>query len=460
MRTSPVIPLGTLLVLLVAPSGPAAQPVPDHLKCYRFRDPLRLRGPKPAWLDLSGAQFGSERCRIVGSFRLLCVPVTKTVTGVIQRKFPGGSFEDFTPSPLGGAPLTEDEVCYKIKCTDNRPEPPNPAQGLSDQFGTRVGTRFEPFLLCGPAVKVPPPTTTTTSASSTSTTITTTTTAPTTTTCASLDFSVTPPSLITTSGETRDASSTILKDLHVGGLNIGGGASTQTESPFPECGTNRFSVCGAPVATVGPTSVPGAGFDCTDTGCNFGPPVPISNGGTSVCLSFTFAGPAAGTVDTSTGDASVDLPLDADVVLTGNALSPCPRCAAGICDAGPNVGMACTASCNSQGTTRDCPPGGQNLGTTFMDLDPLATGTVVATSPGGIFCTGQTAGCFGDGTCVEIENTGVPFGPLSSTPAAGRLASNFCVPALPGASGAAVNLALDLPGPGSISLPGKLVLLP
>jgi hypothetical protein len=456
MRTSLVIRFGTLLVLLVAPPHPTAAdpnvPAADHLKCYRFKDPMRLRGPKPAWLDLSGVQFGAEQCRIVGSFRLLCVPVTKTVTGVPQRKFPGGSFEDFTPSPLGAASLTEDEVCYRIKCTDRSPAPPNPSQQLSDQFGARVGTRFEPFLLCGPAVKGPPPTTTT------STTVTTTTTT-TTTTCAFLDFTVDQPSLATISGQTLDAGSTTLKDLHVGGLNIGGGSSIQTETGFPDCGTNRFTVCGAPFATVGPTSVPGVGFDCTDTGCSFGPPVPVSNGGTSVCLLVTFAGPASGTVDEATGDGSFNLPLDAAVFLTGNAIAPCPRCVAGICEAGPDVGLPCTA-CNSQGGTRDCPPGGENVGSVSVNLSPLTTAPVVATDPGGAFCAGQTAGCFGDGTCVEIQNSGAPFGALSGTPATGQLASNFCVPALTGAPGAAINLTLDLPGPASVNLPGQLVVLP
>lgn len=139
--------------LALLSGSPGAQE--DHLKCYKVKDPLRLKGPPPAWLDLTGPQFGSEECKIVGGFRLFCVPVQKTITAPIQRKFapPGGPFVDTTPDPLPGETLTEDKICYKIECTEKFPEPPNPGQAVFDQFGNRTIEKLKPFLLCGPAGK-------------------------------------------------------------------------------------------------------------------------------------------------------------------------------------------------------------------------------------------------------------------------------------------------------------------
>jgi hypothetical protein len=64
--------------------------VADHLKCYKYKDPLKLKGPPPFWLNLEGSQFPPESCKIVGGFRLFCVPVTKEVTATIQGKSGAG----------------------------------------------------------------------------------------------------------------------------------------------------------------------------------------------------------------------------------------------------------------------------------------------------------------------------------------------------------------------------------
>jgi CHRD domain-containing protein len=129
----------------------------DHLKCYKVVDPLLLKGPagKPPveWLDLNSPDFGLEQCRVISGFRLFCVPATKTVTQPLERKFkpPGGAYQSFTPAPFAGENLTEDKICYKIKCDNQMPSPPNPSLGASDQFGERTFTKLKPYLLCGPA---------------------------------------------------------------------------------------------------------------------------------------------------------------------------------------------------------------------------------------------------------------------------------------------------------------------
>src|SRR5262249_14381824 len=63
----------------------------------------------------------------------------------------GGPFQSFTPAPFAGEALAEDKICYKIKCNDTQPVPPNPAVSAFDQFGERTFTKLKPFLLCGPA---------------------------------------------------------------------------------------------------------------------------------------------------------------------------------------------------------------------------------------------------------------------------------------------------------------------
>jgi hypothetical protein len=155
MRYHAVV-LGVTLVLAVSTSPETVQAqTDDHLKCYLVKDDLVLKPPAPPapkeFLDLTGPQFGSADCKIVGGFRLLCVPVTKTVTELPRRKFLsiGGTPQTFTPDPQPG--ITQaDQICYKIKCPDEV-LPPDP--GVRDQFGERTVEFKKPFMVCGPAQK-------------------------------------------------------------------------------------------------------------------------------------------------------------------------------------------------------------------------------------------------------------------------------------------------------------------
>ena len=346
------------------------------------------------------------------------------------------------------------------------------------------------FVACEAGCQCPEATTTTTTAAPTTTTTaaptTTTTAAPTTTTTTTsttttttvplpsfLDFTTSAPDLSTCqSGQSEDALGTTLKVLHCGGLNIGGGPSTVAEGGTPENATSRFAItgCTGTVCDLGPTLAAGAGFECTNTGCFFGPPLPISSAGTSTCVINTWSAPASGTVDTATGDSSTSVPLDSHVFLTGNGTAPCPRCVGGTCDRGPNLGDPCTTT-NSFQTTHDCASDGTDLGSIAVDLTPLVTGLAQKDSATGLFCPGQDmptnpnsgskAGCFGSTTCTHIEETGIAAGPLTpGVPATTRLASVFCIPETPGGLGQLINLAAGLPGPGATSLPGTVTLVP
>jgi mucin-2 len=379
------------------------------------------------------------------------------------------------------------EVCLSTganACTCGAP-PANCGNGLVE-WGEQcdpaaVPTGCAAGQTCGTACTCDGSTTTTTTPGGTTTTGPggTTTTSPggTTTTIpggggGTFDFTTGPPDLSgCVSGETKDGSGATLKMLHCGGLNIGGGPSTVVEGATPEGATSRFTLtCTGNDCTLGPTAAAGPGFECTNTGCNFGPPLPIANAGTSTCVLNTWAAPASGTVNLATGESTTSVPLNSNVFLTGNAAAPCPRCQGGTCERGPNAGAACTTT-NAFATSKDCPPDGTNLGAIAVDLTPLTTGTANKTNASGNLCPGQDAasnppigaktGCFGSAACTTVEERGTPAGALApGTAAPVRLASVFCVPETPGSTGQLINLAAGLPGPGATSLPGTVTVNP
>src|SRR5262245_60553159 len=264
-------------------------------------------------------------------------------------------------------------------------------------------------------------------------------------------------------GRVDDGSGGLVRALLCGGLNIGGGTSTVSEGPTPDGSTSRFGLeCAGTTCTVGPTAAnPGLndpGPDCSTTGCNFGTPLPVPNQSQpalSTCVLNTWDRPAEGTLDTSTGTATLSVPLNSDVYLTSNAIQACPRCSASgtpespgtrTCDRGPRQGQTCVTT-SATGLTRDCPTGGSDatrpctagggncidgshVGPIKVDLTPLTTGNVTQTAAAdGTFCAGQFGtGCFGSAACRAITETGSPAGPVTpGTPANVTLASVFCI---------------------------------
>src|SRR5437667_1426281 len=173
--------------------------------------------------------------------------------------------------------------------------------------------------------------------------------------------------------------------------------------------------------------------------CFFGPPLAIPHpavSSVSICVINVIATDASGTSDPATGAASVDIPLNSRVYLTGNLASPCPQCNCGTppcsgsgatgCNAGPNAGGACSTTATTgnpatENTTHDCPPqegGGRFNGALSVDLNPLTTGSVSVTSATGFFCTGQDilshAGAFGQPDTRCITETGMEAGGLTA----------------------------------------------
>ena len=284
-----------------------------------------------------------------------------------------------------------------------------------------------------------------------------------------------------------DLVGTKLADLGLGCLYIGGGAATVNPSLIPEnattvldspdgttlagsLGTGRADCSVAPQGTTkhcqnnpavectsdGDCFAPGA---CAlDPTCYFGPPV-LVNGFPSSCVVNTFAQNASGTLNLATGESTVDIELASLVYLTLGKPSVCPICDGGFCNYGANIGQPCTTS-NSTQTTLDClPDPGTFVATLPVSLNPLTSSPVTTTAADGLFCTGGPGGdqvdpgAFGQAATQAITQNGSPAGDLTDgAPHAGVLVSNFCIP--PTGSLALDGIA-DLPGPGSLSLPGN-----
>jgi hypothetical protein len=293
-----------------------------------------------------------------------------------------------------------------------------------------------------------------------------------------------PPTPAEASGEldSDTAGTTKITDLGLGCLYIGGGAATVAPSLIPE---NATTVLDSPDGTtlsgslgtgradcsVGPQGstkhcVNNPGFECTSDGdcfapggcqtdptCYFGPPV-LVNGFPSSCVVNAFAQSASGTLNLATGESTVDIELASFVYITLAKPTVCPICDGGFCNYGANAGQACTTT-NSTQTSLDCMPDpGTFVATLPISLNPLTSSTITATAADGLFCPAQGhAGAFGQAATQAITQNGSPAGDLTDgAPHAGVLVSNFCIP--PTGSLALDGIA-DLPGPGSLSLPGN-----
>jgi hypothetical protein len=294
------------------------------------------------------------------------------------------------------------------------------------------------------------------------------------------------------------------KTLHCSGLNIGGGNSTVAEGPTPDNAETQMNIdCDGAVCTVSGRSATETGdpTNCSDTGCPFGPYLPIANSGASTCVRNTFSSPASGTLDLAGGTFAGAFPLTSTVYLTANSDLPCPLCIGGTpgvtdsgtcqtaaqwtagCGPSPDAGMPCTPV-NETGNTHDCRPGLEAPGSCgrlepfAVNLDPITTAATSFSDPGGLFCPSQsTSGAFGcsggaavgtpticpDGTTAPlidyIDEIGKPTAaPLElNEPQEATLASVFCIPD-PG--NFVIKSAANLPGPGATSLPGTFLILP
>jgi hypothetical protein len=103
--------------------------------------------------------------------------------------------------------------------------------------------------------------------------------------------------------------------------------------------------------------------------------------------------------------------------------------------------------------------GGSYADFMVADLSPLTTGTSTLTDAAGNFCASQrTAGAFSVAAARRILEHGAAAGDLTGGAANPvSLASAFCIPAT---ANPTTNYAVDLPGPGGLSLNGTAQIVP
>lgn len=405
----------------------------------------------------------------------------------------------FTPfsSPSCAAPVTTADAIvdcvdcvtdFKTDCMDAAAVPGllplpsncNPGAPTTTSSSTPATTSSSSSAPPGSTSTSAPPATTSTSSTTTLTPTTTSTTSTTGgPTATAFDFLSTAGSGSCGNTFRETAGITPLKNLLCANLSLGGGISQVPDNTTPSGATNRFSLsCAGPACTVGPVSPATAAYDCSNTGCLFGTPLPISNAGLSVCVTNTFSAPVSGTLNTASGAVTMNFQLNSATVLTGNPTQPCPRCGVsvggaacsgsvaspctGVCDGSPNQGAACTTK-NPNGLTNACPapnvsvgssrcfrgannnnvcttgadcPGGSCalfIGDIAIALNPLTTATASLSSATGLFCPGQTAtqrGAFKTDICRTGANTGAPCvtGSAEAVDAANCGAGGLCRP--------------------------------
>lgn len=131
---------GVVVMASLLAAVPVGAQVNDHLLCFKARDDVSLIGV----VDIDRSSLGPQGTCRIGKARYYCGPAANHVLEVFDKKT-GQSIE---PSPLDGGPISEDRVCYKVKCLADPP----PDRDVSDQFGTRRYSRFKASLLCSPAM--------------------------------------------------------------------------------------------------------------------------------------------------------------------------------------------------------------------------------------------------------------------------------------------------------------------
>jgi hypothetical protein len=250
--------------------------------------------------------------------------------------------------------------------------------------------------------------------------------------------------------------------LGCGLLYLGGGDGTVPPGATPPGSINAYDLAGGfnRVCPRAASEDGGSNRHCTDVGCFFGSPLPVSNGTLSTCVNNIFSATTIGHT-TAAGGFLGDVLLSSNVTVTGNGTQPCPHCVSGACDATSlNVGATCTTDATT-GESHDCVPASVALCPGPMcpilpgfpvNLTGQTSGTSEKTDPGGIFCpaegqgTGITGlkGAFGDSAVTDVKLVGSPI-----TAGAATLVSVFCIPAT---GNILIDASSGLPGPGATAL--------
>lgn len=225
------------------------------------------------------------------------------------------------------------------------------------------------------------------------------------------------------------------------------------------CSNDNRTICDEPFAA-----------DADDCGgatcdCFFGPPLPLSSGGTAACVLNRFANNVTGTTNIDLGAGAITANLRSVVYLGVNGITPCPYCGGVcsgdgsidcatdvgcqfscdslLCNGGPNDGMACTVDGDcSAGTCSGLDPtpndlvrggtckgaGTANLG---QSCDAMAFNTSFPSNGGGwhsLDCIPSVgSNVSGQGLQITLNTTTGTAPPLTaSVPCGGFFGSQDC----------------------------------
>jgi len=316
------------------------------------------------------------------------------------------------------------------------------------------------------------------------------------------------------SGSLLDGTNAKIADLGMGCLYFGGGKNTNVGGGIiPPGSTTFFRIASQNGNTINLGGAPGARTSCTqgagpnkhcvkgeagtdglgactsdancqnhagscvlDANCFFGPPLSIPNPtvpGTSTCVINVIQTDVSGTGDVVAGSANINMTLASRVYLTATAyddpatqvIEACPRCLSGKCNKGANAGKDC-ATTAPNGLSLDCPPiATQFLATLPISLNPFTTGATQIANATGVFCPNQitapssslNTGALGKTATRTVKEQGSPAGDITDHQQhAAALGSAFCIPAT---GNQLIDPVAGLPGPGALSVNGKLQLL-
>ncbi len=214
-----------------ASTGTADAQINDHLHCYKVKDSVSF----DATVDLLPLQLQFPEllgCRVKGKAREVCVPVSKSVQTTSAAQV-----------DVVGQELWTDMTCYKAKCP-RFPAPPA-ALELTDQFETRMVTRFKSTKVCAPSAKTN---------LGIVTTSTTTTTLP--------AGGCGPQSAFPTCSDVCPGDLECIADIAAG--------TCHCDEPVPSCATAPYPLCGGTCPTPGDL--------CQDTGATCGCATPADPG--------------------------------------------------------------------------------------------------------------------------------------------------------------------------------------
>lgn len=190
-----------------------------------------------------------------------------------------------------------------------------------------------------------------------------------------------------------------------------------------------------------------------DANCFFGPPVPAPEAAVPVCIVNALESDMCGAVNLLEGGTNtLTTFLTARVYQAdGDFANPCPRCIGNVCNAGPNVGLACTTTSSTE-TSVDCPPNPAKFFATIpVVLPEITTGTSEVEDAGGVLCPGSL-GAFGL-LATRVTETGAGLGSNPLEPSRMTVGGVFCV----GATGnGGLDIAAGFPGVGALSATGTM----